>query len=225
MQIQNVTSSCTRCNNTNFKSVYPVYHWYKPADKYIPAFDKSRVRRYQKILTGMLNAKINTSEKLKSSKFLQEVLKFVSAHDRDFNNLPYVRTYFDYKGGLKTAWNGNVYEVKPSAYILTGRDAADFENMYGKPLGSAKSTANNGGQMNIHQRAELENAKLCYAYGGERFVLEKMKLFKNPETGNPLELHVIMSGGENSHKAKVIKLNYFETGAKNNPLVTNGIIQ
>lgn len=221
MQIQNLSLNQPAMKQTSFKSVYPVYHWHKPVDQYVPALqDIKDVKRYQRMLTGMLNSQAVGKEHAPTT-FLQDVIKYISHWDKDYKEIPYVRTFLNYNGGIKTAWNGNIYEVKPMAYLLTGKDAVRFDKDYSKPIEYANASAR---QYDCEKLAEMEitGAKRSYGYGGAAYVNGELGKFKDKETQKPLELHTIIYGKPTSRKAQIIKMGFFPTNDSTNPLVING---
>lgn len=222
MQIQNSLQNSNLSYKTNFKSVYPVYHWHKIGKSYAPAFDMNLIRRYQNILTRMLNSRVAGGRKQNPTTFLQEIVKYISEKDIDYKNIPYVRTFFNYKGGIKEAWNGNAI-IEPMAYILTGRDAVDFENMYGKPVGTAQKISKQYDDERIG-KLEIEQAKSAYGFGGRAYIKDSLGKFKDLITGRPLELHTIFIDGKQKKPPILLKLAFFQKDGFDNPLVTNGII-
>ena len=152
----------------------------------------------------------------------EEIVKYISEKDIDYKNIPYVRTFFNYKGGIKEAWNGNTI-IEPMVYILTGRDAVDFENMYGKPVGTAQKISKQYDDERIG-KLEIEQAKSAYGFGGRAYIKDSLGKFKDLITGRPLELHTIFIDGKQKKPPILLKLAFFQKDGFDNPLVTNGII-
>ena len=222
MRVQNVDNT-GKYRKVNFGSVYPVYHWHKPTETYVPAFDIKDVKRYQRTLTKMLNSRISGGKEHSPSTFLQSVIEYLAKNDSDYKELKYTRSFFNYKGGIKTAWNGNVYKIEPMAYLLTGRDAVDFENLYGKPIGYSTLIAKQY-EDECMQKTEMWQVKDAYKHGGMAFVKDLLGKFRDKETNKELELHTIygkikLSGGD-----KLLKLQFFQKGSVDNPFTTNGIM-
>ena len=222
MQIQNMSFAQNNVNKTSFKSVYPVYHWHKPTDKYVPALqDIKDVKRYQRMLTGMLNSRVSAKQH-KPTTFLQDVIKYISEWDTDYKNNPYVRTFFNYKGGYKNDRDGNAIDVKPYAYLLTGKDAVEFDTMYSKPIGWTYKAVREY-DSDKYAEMEISESKRSYGYGGAAYIKQELGKFKSAN-GTPLELHTIIGGNPDSRSAKIIKLSFFQTNDKNNPFIANGIL-
>ena len=222
VQIQNLSLPQNNIKSTNFKSVYPVYYWHKPADSYVPAFDMKNVKRYQRMLTGILNS-LTVGKNHKVTTFMQDVIKYIANWDKDYKKNPYVRTFLNYNGGIKTSWNGNVSKIEPCAYLLSGRDAVDFDTMYSKPIKYTNAAAKQYDSKKLAKK-EIDKAKKSYGYGGSAYVKGELGKFKDENTRKPLELHVIIVGKPTSRSAKIYKIGFFPTDGSNNPFVTNGIL-
>lgn len=207
--------------NPNFKSVYPVYHWYNPNKKFSPVTDIGTIRHCQRLLVGMINS---TTPKLyrKDSSFLQQVINYIAVNDKDFLAVPYVRSFYNAKGGFKRDAKGNIYKVEPLAYIITGNDAVNFENVYGKPINTIAKEVN-GSEREI--QAAVQRAKCAFSYNGLKYMRERSLKFVDKESKKPLELHTIFCKVGDNNSPKLIKLSFFESGAKNNPFVKNGYIR
>ena len=115
---------------TNFKSVYPVYHWYNPTKKYVPLTEMDTLIRCQKLFEGILNA-VRPNTKRISHSFLQQVVNYIAYNDADYIDFPYVRSFYNNYGGLESGYKGKAKRIEPIAYIFTGKDAANFESSYG----------------------------------------------------------------------------------------------
>lgn len=224
MQIQNLPTTQNRLDKTSFKSVYPVYHWCKTAGgSYAPTFNIKEVKHFQRLLTNILNSGNKETSKKDKKQFAQVLIKHIKEMDPDYKANPCVRTFINYKGGVKTAWNGNTYDIEPSAYLLTGKDAIEFDLMYSRPISVAKHNAKQLDNPKIMEN-EINNAKKSYGLGGATYVKRKVGLFKDKITQKPLELHTIIDNTLSLRKTKFIKLKFFETESENNPLKKNGII-
>ena len=221
MQVQKILFQDNKISsNTNFKSVYPVYHWFKPKDKYVPATSMQYVKHFQRLVVSILNKK-SLLMNVKSDSFLKNFVDYIASKDIDYKYTPYVRSFYNSKGGLKRDSNGIVYDIEPNSYILTGQDAVYFENLFGKPINYVIKESN-------IQETEIKRlvaqAKRAYASKGLKFVKEKQKLFVDKQTSRPLELHTIFKMYKNDVVPRLYKAEFFEKNAKNNPLITNDII-
>lgn len=207
MQIQSANYSQTYCA-PNFKSIYPVYFWVKNGDKALPVFEKKAAQRLQRELSGILN---NTKKAIKRypSEKRREFRETICAADSDYKNNKYVRSISTDRGGVKEAWNGNISKIDPSIYILTGRDAVDFTQFYGKPIGYAKS-----GNMPKEQAEftpDLESAKKSYYCGSEMYRNYSKHLTKD---GYPMCLHVYLEKCTGNKKGYLV--NQIEFDKQNN---------
>jgi hypothetical protein len=221
MQIQPVCIKSNNKQHTNFKSVYPVYHWYKPNDKFIPATDLKIVHKFQRLLTGLLVKGNKYDLSIPGKTFIHGVMNFIANNDNDYKNIPYVRSFYNAKGGCKRDWKGEIYDIVPSAYLLTGNDAVDFENLFGKPIGRVRKTENYSEKEIL---AEIRKAKIAYATKGPKFIKERANKFVDKETSRQLELHTIFTQPDKNKPPKLIKLGFFTKGGENNPFIKNGIL-
>lgn len=221
MHIQQINQNFVRQNS--FKSIHPVYHWHKLCGVYTPATKIEDIRHYQRVMIALLNSRTSGGRKHTPSTFLQKIVDYLSKLDKDYQELPYVRSFLNYKGGYKNDINGDVIKVEPYAYILTGRDAVDFGDLYCKPIKEVHSMVKGYEDTTIAKNS-IERTKLSYGYGGASYIRALIK--KAKESGKPiLELHTIFSKLPDKDKPSLIKLGLFQTGAEDNPLITNGILQ
>lgn len=231
MQVQSVTSNPYSMQQPNFKSKFPVYHWHKPADEYFVTFDMRTVQRYQKILMKILNTLIFDHSNPPKT-FLERVNDYVFQWDKDYKNFPkensltdfpFVKSAYDRRGGYKTAYNGNIYEVKPMAYLMTGDDAVNYEVLYSKPIPRAYKIARQYDDKVLKEN-EVKEAKMSYGYGGIAYAKDMDKRLLHPVTKKPVELHTVFKINPKTNYPTLIKLEFFETGGKDNPFVKNGIL-
>lgn len=108
--------------------------------------------------------------------------KYIGARDNDYKRYPFVRGFNNEKGGDK----GDRFET--ISYILTGNDAAYFEENYGKPIGQTKAMLKSLGA-NPSKTAELQEKLSDYWTMGLEFSKKRAKDFK-PKNNEPYELHV-----------------------------------
>ena len=102
MQIQpiGVQTNYKASFSPNFKSCYPVTHWLAEANEsYAPVLTTELAKKLQGILVRYLNASAKKYSGKKAA-FCQEVKDFMASTDRDYANLPFVRSFYDKKGGF-----------------------------------------------------------------------------------------------------------------------------
>ncbi len=170
MQIQpiGVQTNYKASFSPNFKSCYPVTHWLAEANEsYAPVLTTELAKKLQGILVRYLNASAKKYSGKKAA-FCQEVKDFMASTDRDYANLPFVRSFYDKKGGFKQG------KITPLVYMLTGFDAKNFDRRFGLPIGSIKGSCYNAG---IFKSAELNMALTDYFNGGLQFVKDRSKEF------------------------------------------------
>jgi len=222
MQISNIevknTNYTSKCN---FKSVYPVYHWHRVNGKFVPATDSNVVHRYQKLLAGILRQGGFLDLEHGGKSFLYQIASFVAQFDSDYKYGRYVRSFYDNHGGYKYDSKGEAYKIVPSAYLLTGKDAIEFEETFGRPIGKLK---NEEELTEKELDRAVKRAKVAFATKGYRFVKERCGKLKDKDTQKPLELHTIFVQWNKHKKPELIKLGFFQQGDENNPLIKNNII-
>ena len=218
MLVQNVSSQNynTPCN---FKSVYPVYHWCKINGKYKPATNQDLVHHCQRLLTSMLNNGGYRNPATVKKSAIGLLSKFIASIDSDYKYVPFVRSFYNNCGGYKNSVKSR--GIEPMAYLITGNDAAEFEQVFGKPIGAIKNDENYSEK---DKDRLVTRAKVAYASKGPLFVKSRCVKFVDRETGKPLELHAIFDRSDKSNPLKLIRCGFFIEGAKDNPLITNGII-
>ena len=145
--------------------------------------------------------------------------QFISNYDKDFKYAPFVRSFYNNYGGFRNMPDRRA--IEPMAYLITGNDAAEFEQVFGKPIGAVKNDEN---YTEKEKKKLVTGAKVAYAIKGSGFVKSKCEKFVDKETGKPLELHVIFDRSDKRNPLKLIRSCFFIKGDKNNPLITNGII-
>lgn len=217
MQVSNTSVN----SNLGFKSVYPVYHWCKMNGKYRPVSDRKSVENCQRVLSGMLNRGDWVDLEKCGKSFLIQTVQYISHFDKDYKNCRFTRSYYYNHGGYQHDSAGNVKGFEPCAYLLTGVDAADFEETYGKPIGKTKNLEYLS-QKEIY--TAVMRAKMAYITKGLKYVKDKAKKFVDKESKTPLELHTICTQNPVDKKWRMIKMEFFKTGDKENPLVRNDII-
>lgn len=221
MLVQNVSLSNQNYRNScNFKSVYPVYHWLEFNGKYKPAVKQMWVQRCQRILAALLNKAGCLDLDNPGKSVLHNTAYYVASVDKDYKFAPLVRSFYNNSGGFKNTPEAR--SIVPMSYLVTGCDATEFERIFGKPLRTLK---NHGCSSQEAFEASKQRAKVSYELKGKFFIESKYQKFVDKETGKPLELHTIFERtGEQKNPLKIIKCSFYIQGDKNNPLITNGII-
>ena len=182
---------------------------------------------------GQLKEKLNMTEEVKqssmimrqikklevelaSSQLVQRVRRFVTRRDSDYAENHYVRTFYNSKGGIK---NG---KFEPIVYLLTGRDAVNFEETYGKPLGQLKK------QLGLKYSAEIQSAKIDYWLKGLNYVKQKSQKSCGRD-GLPHELHIktetVRSKTGNIKGYNIVNMEYFPNQGTKNPFVLTGMLK
>ena len=224
MNIQPIISNnySNRKNEQSFKAVYPVYHWHKVDSGYFTALNMNDVKKYQKMLTRLLNQLKPNNKEQGDNSIMQQIVNYVAEKDKDYKKCPIVRSYYNYNGGIKNDWRGEICKIEPMVYIITGQDAVDFENNYGKAIGYARQQINNP-ETERQGKCALHNANMDYSYGGQAFVKEKNGKFIDAESKEPLELHTIIVKDAKGKKDSLLKVGIFSINEERNPFVKKGI--
>lgn len=170
-----------KSQNPQFKSAYPVYHWVeKNGEKVVPIVTKSEIEKVQSKIVRMLNKTLSRKNPIKA-RIMDRFAELVAEGDRDYSIKPEVRSFYNATGG----WKEKAFEAV--TYLITGKDVAEFDNVYGKPLGKAKSISKTptGKLCSL----ELEKARSNYEIKGLNFVKEQSELFvkDDKKTG----LHIV----------------------------------
>ncbi len=209
MKISSLSSWNQNTNNKTFKSVYPVYHWHCQNGKYVPAFDITAAKKYQMKLLGILNRTEHLCKRI-SAEFINNIIKMVSACDKDYEAKPCALSFYNKAPGFKKAWNGHVYDVQPCTYMITGDDALFFEQHFRRPIGYTKYDAK---MYNIDKNPEIKQSMLSYAVRGTDFVKEKEQEFAHKKN---LEIHAIFKDN------KLVKIGFYPKSGPENPFVKTG---
>ena len=221
MLVQNVSLSNQNYGNScNFKSVYPVYHWLKFDGKYKPATKNEWVHRCQRLLAAMLNKASHLDLDHPGKSVLHNTGCYVASVDENYKSIPHVCSYYNNFGGFKNSPDRRA--IDPMAYLVTGADAIEFEQIFGKPVCASKKQEFRS-QKEIDE--SISRARFSYALKGPEFIKSRSAKFIDKESGNPVELHTIFERtSDNNHPLRMIKCSFFIQGDKKNPLITNGII-
>ena len=118
-------------------------------------------------------------EELQEIRLVDSFRRKVASQDNDYARCPYVRSFYNDKAGLQ---HGN---SEPMIYLMTGQDAVNFENNYGKPIGYMK------GKQHTKKSAELQEAKGNYWAVGLNYAKRRSQQYRN-KAGLPSELCVYM---------------------------------
>ncbi len=216
MNIQPINLNTYNTKNTNFKSTYPVVHWVAESNgSYAPVVSMELTKKLQRILVGVLNhSKKNTQGQVGNS-----IIDYISKCDLDYRRMPIVRTFYDRKGGFDKKFT-------PFAHLITGYDAKDFDNCYGKAIGEAKANAprRNGKP----ESAELKQAVIDYSLGGQKFVNNKnKKLYDNNglEYGLHTKFQTIRSKTGKIKGYQLVDVKFCPEKGPKNPFVRTGIVK
>ena len=184
MQIQpiSVNYSSKSSQQPKFGKAYPVIHWIteEGGKSYAPVATEELSR----ILQGKLVRRFNKSlvgQKPEKLALLKSIQGFLFSNDRDFRRYKMTRSFYNEKGG----WEENKFN--PISYLITGYDAYNFEQMFGKPIGQAKKISPRliSGRVNS---AELLIKQRDYHEEGLKFVKTRAENAKN-EAGERVSLH------------------------------------
>lgn len=116
--------------------------------------------------------------KLAKLDITQRVKRFIASRDKSYAKYPFARS-FNIDGGFVDN------KFKNISFLLTGNDAAYFDENFGRPIGITK--AKYKGPI---QSAEERQAKHDYWTKGQDFVVSRAKEFKKDD--EQMELHVKM---------------------------------
>ena len=165
MQIQSTQNlSYNRVNSRPvFKASSPVMHWVAEVNGgYSPVATAELTKKLQRKIVSLLNG---TKKNL--SDFEKQVKDYIARCDIDYRRDAVVRSYYDKKAG----WDGKIFE--PISYLLTGRDAIEFDKTFGQAIGIAVKDAP---RKNGHAAsAEVAIAKGDYVHNGKNFVKSKSR--------------------------------------------------
>lgn len=209
MKIQSVSYNNNNVPNRAFRSVYPIYHWHKEAGQFAPVFDVETAKKYQKQILGILNRTKHLCGKF-SEQFIKEVHELLSEYDKDFGEEPCALSFYDQNAGVKRGWDGNIYDIKPCTYLITGKDALFFEKYYRRPIGHVKFDAK---MYNTTDSPETKQALLDYYFNGRDFVNQKVKDFNEKVN---MELHTIFEDD------RPVKIGFCPKAGSENPFVKMG---
>lgn len=213
--VQNYSTSGIKKTNPQFKAVYPVVHWVAETNgSYAPAMSLELTRKLQRILVGILNH----SKRSKHGLVADSSVNYISKCDLDYRRNPIVRTFYNNNGG---------YDKKfvPLAHLVTGKNAVDFDNLYGKAIGEAKGNAPRVNGKPIS--AELKQAVKNYSLGGLEFVNDKnKKLYDNSgiEYGLHTKFQTIRSKTGKIKGYELVDVRFCPEKGPNNPFVRTGLV-
>ena len=219
MQIQNnVNLSLTKPNNIpTFKAVYPVHHWVAESNgSYAPVVSIELTKKLQRIIVGMLNH----SKKIPTN-VSQKANIYISKCDLDYRRMSIVRSFYNKFGGYNK--KDNVF--RPFSYLITGYDAENFDNEYGRSIGIARRNA--PVKQGTSNSAELKQTIQDYTYGGLNYIKDKSKKLYDSE-GIEYSLHTkfetVRSKTGRLKGYKLIDLKFCPNEGPNNPFVRTGYI-
>lgn len=162
----------------NFKSTYPVVHWVAETNgSYAPALSLEIVKVLQRKLVSILN-KVPKAEK-PVGLAEQKLKTYMKLCDLDFRKTPFVRSFYD--------WNSRREQgFKPVSYVISGEDAASFNEDLTKEIGRNKGIAKTA--LGNPYSAESMMAINNYVRNGLKFVNSPEKRITGKD-GNTYVLH------------------------------------
>ena len=219
MQIQAVNNhSNVKSNNPQFKKAYKVVHWVGEQNaNYAPVAGFELTKKLQSLLVRILNQ----STRLKENSANKVAVNYLKGEDTEYATSGIVRTFYDKNGGF----NKHSGTFLPFSYLLTGGDAYNFSDKYGKALGKAKSFAPK--QKDKLNSAELQIARSDYYIAGWKLVNDtEKKIYKD---GIEQELHTkfeIVRDKEGKVTGyNLVGLKLCPTKGEENPFVKTGYIK
>ena len=117
---------------TNFKAAYPVRYWIYDGVKYFPiTSDMKLIEKLQSKVVRILNKPFNST---KVTNLEQALRRDTSFHDIDYRNSvnkEKVRSFYN-------RTNGDVKNGTWPSFIISGKNVAEFNEKFGKPIGRSK---------------------------------------------------------------------------------------
>ena len=152
---------------------------------------------------------------------LQHCTSLQKGEDTEYATSGVVRTFYDKNGGF----NKHSGKFLPFSYLITGGDAYNFSDKYGKALGKAKSFAPM--QKDKLNSAELQIARSDYNIAGWNLVNDaKKKIYKD---GIEQELHtkfeVVRDKKGKITGYNLVGLKFCPAKGDENPFVRTGYIK
>ena len=217
MQVQSINTYFVNKaeSNPQFKASYPVVHWVAETNgSYAPALTMELTKKLHRALISLMNgSKNNISELEKSAK------NYLMRCDIDYRRNKVVRSFYDNNGG----WLKGKFDA--ISYLLTGRDAVEFDNIFGKAIGVARRDSS---AMNGRQSAELMIAKGNYATNGKNYVQGKNRRLYDAN-GEPYSLHTKFEIKRNKNgKIKgyeLVGIKFCPDNGAENPFVKLGYVK
>ena len=199
---------------TNFKSVYPVYHWVaESGGSYGPAVTESLSRKLNaKVVEYMNKTKIVKSEEINA--ITKKIKGYMQKFDTQFLKFPFARSFYSNKGGIVDN------KILPISYIATAEDAEYIDNILGKAIGQAKKI----GLPNI-ATAEENIATGNYWKLGRKYIESRAKNFVDDlgtEYGLHTKFEVVRNKDGEIKKYKLIDLKFLPENGEKNPFVRLG---
>ena len=216
MQIQplNGIGIHVKAKNPQFKAGFPVIHWVKD-NSWAPTVTYDLTKKLQGTLIRILNG---SKKNLTNAE--KKVREYLSRCDIDYRRLPESRSFYDKKGGFQK----NRFE--PISFMVTGKDAEEFDQVFGKPMGTAiRTAAYVAGRL---ESAELNQARSNYRNNGKNFVMAKSRKLYDSE-GIPYSLHTkfeaVRSRTGKLKGYKIIDVKFCPDSGESNPFVRLGYIK
>ena len=202
------------CYQTNFRSVYPVYHWVAEAGgSYGPSVTESLNRKLNaKIVEYMNKTKIVKSEE--TNILTKKVREYMQKFDTQFRHFSFARSFYSDKGGLVAS------KMQPISYIATADDAEYLDNVLGRAIGRAKKRG-----MSTISTAEQNIATGNYWRLGQQHVEKRAKKFVD-KSGMQYGLHtkfeVVRNKDGEIKRYKLIDVRFLPEYGEKNPFVKLG---
>ena len=223
MQIQpiSVNYSSKSSQQPNFGKAYPVIHWIteEGGKSYAPVATEELSRILQGKLVRMFNKSL-VGQKPEKLTLLKSIQRFLFSNDQDYRRHKITRSFYNERGG----WANNRFN--PISYLITGHDAYNFEQMFGKPIGQARKISPRliSGRANS---AELKIKQRDYHEDGLKFVKTRAENAKN-NAGERVSLHTkfVIHRNKNGKKDyELVGMKFCPDEGSSNPFVKLGYVK
>lgn len=165
--------------NPQFKAAYPVYHWVAETNAgYKPVMDSEITRKLQRTIVSLSNK----FKKKDASALSKKVGDYLSKCDIDFRRICFARSFYDRFGG----WNKTLDKPKAISYLITGKDALNFDKNFRTNTKQSIDSYNSIGQDFINST----NKKLYDADGIEYGLHTKFEIIRT-KTGKIKEYKLV----------------------------------
>ena len=134
-----------------------------------------------------------------SVEFFERIIDYIAEKDSDYKEIPFAVCFYNKNAGVKAQNSGDSPITATYSYLITGRDAVEFQDKLITPLKDADEND--------------KKIKTKYFFKGLTFVKRKSAKFLNEKK---LELHAIFTGED------LIKIGFYPIKGKNNPHIKLG---